>query len=123
VLDKNRMERYFGNIRYDSRIEVPNGRNYTITAIDLYNQNNYEASIDNLILARKANRYEYGLVYYYLGLCLMDINSLELAKKSFEHSIDYFFNRRMHEGINFGIEDLFSYDNNHVKREPYFAYL
>jgi hypothetical protein len=122
VLDKNRIQEYFSDIYYNSKSEVKASRDFTIKAIDLYNQKSYEASIDNLILARKANRSEYGLIYYYLGLCLMDINSLELAKRSFEHSIDYFFNRRMHEGINFGIEDLFSYDNNHVKREPYFAY-
>jgi hypothetical protein len=125
ILDKNKMEehfRYTGG--YDTDIAARNSINYTTLAIDLYNQNSYEASIENLILARKANSIRYGLVYYYLGLCLMDINLLELAERSFEYTIDYFFNRHLHWGgiSPYGEELLFSYDDNNVKREPYFAF-
>jgi hypothetical protein len=124
ILDRNNMENFFRNVYFDSEKEARNSINYTILAIDLYNQSNYEASIDNLILARKANRREYGLVYYYLGLCLMAIDSLELAERSFEHTIEFFFNRDLHWGVisPWGEELLFSCDNNNVKREPYFAF-
>jgi hypothetical protein len=121
-LDKNNLQVYFSGRYSNPEIELRASRDFIVKAIDLYNQKNYEASIDNLILARKAYPYNYGLFFYYLGLCLMDINSLELAKRSFEHAIEFFFNRKMHVGVNNSFEDLFSYDDNHVKREPYFAY-
>jgi hypothetical protein len=121
-LDKKNLQVYFSGRYSNPEIERRASRDFIVEAIDLYNQKNFEASIDNLILARKAYPHSYGLFFYYLGLCLMDINSLELAKRSFEHAIDFFFNRQMHKNVSFGIDDLFSYDDNHVKREPYFAY-
>jgi tetratricopeptide (TPR) repeat protein len=121
-LDKKNLQVYFSGRYEEWEIERKAFRDYTRKAIDFYNQKSYEASIDNLINAHKHNRTGYGLIYYYLGLCLMDINSLELAKRSFEHAIDFFFNRKMHINVSIGIDDLFSYDDNHVKREPYFSY-
>ena len=122
VLDRNSMENYFKGQYYNSEDGGRNTNTYLPRAKDFYDQKNYEASIDNLIYARKGSREGYGLVYYCLGLCLMEINSLELAKKSFNETIDYFYNRNRIDDIDYGMDDLFSYDDNGLKREPYFAY-
>jgi hypothetical protein len=125
ILDRDKMENYFKMKFYNTKDEERNIKLYLPMAIDFYNQKNYEASIDNLIYLCKENGTACGLVYYYLGLCLMDINSFELAKQSFKEAIDYFYDRN-NGGLGYTdshvIGDLFSYDNNGLKREPYFAY-
>jgi tetratricopeptide (TPR) repeat protein len=121
ILNRNNMENYFRGVYYNSDSELQNTNRLLPIAINFYNEGNYGASIDNLINARKGNRRDYGLVYYYLGLCLMDINSLELAKQSFKEAIDYFYNHALRY-IDYGMEHLFSYDYNGLGREPYFAF-
>jgi hypothetical protein len=125
ILDKSHIKIYSNDsLSWTSEGEGRRYRNYLKLALDFYNQKNYEASIDNFILARKSSKYYFGLVYYHLGVCLMDIHSFDLAKQSFNEAIKYFFNdgfipQDYARGL---IKDLFSYDNNGLIREPYFAY-
>jgi hypothetical protein len=121
ILDRNNMENFFRSVYYNSENERRNTNRLLTIAINFYNEGNYEASIDNLINARKGNRRNYGLVYYYLGLCLIEIDSLELAKQSFKEAIDYFYYAKVRQ-VDFGLEHLFSYDDNGLGREPYFAF-
>ena len=125
ILDKSHIQKYSNDhLSWRSEVEGRNYRNYLNLALDLNNKKNYEASIDNFILARKSSKYFFELVYYHLGVCLIDIHSFDLAKQSFNEAIEYFFNddflpRDYASGL---VKDLFSYDNNGLVREPYFSY-
>jgi len=125
VLDKSHIEVY-SNKKFGWTAESSGRkyRNYFNLALDFYNQKNYEACIDNLILTRKSSIYDFALIYYHLGVCLMDIQSFNLARQSFNEAIEYFFNDHFLPMDNaHGIfKDLFSFDNNGLVREPYFAY-
>jgi tetratricopeptide (TPR) repeat protein len=103
------------------------GKIYLTEALEFYNNNQYEESIDSFLYSLYYGTS--GLVYYYIGICLMDIGNYELAKGSFKMAIYYFF-EFTYERYSYDIvgirdykyDDLYSYDNNGIKREHYFSY-
>jgi tetratricopeptide (TPR) repeat protein len=99
---------------YDELLEaeLETIKKHYFLALELYNQKKYEESIDNLVLA--CQRYNcFGIIYYQLGLCLMDAGDYELAKMS--------FNRAANRGDTW-LDELYSIDANDLKREIYFSY-
>ena len=108
---RNDYEKY----EYHERANrIEDFKKYYLEGFHFYNDNNYEKAIDNYILACKV--YTYQVVYYQLGLALMAIGDFENAKNSFKKSISS-------SGTFYRpIEDLYTFDNNGLKRESYFAY-
>jgi tetratricopeptide (TPR) repeat protein len=82
-------------------------------ALELYNQKEYEKSIDNFILACKDYNC-FGIIYYQLGLCLMDAGNYDAAKIS--------FNRAADKSDEMWLDELYSIDANGLRREKYFSY-
>jgi tetratricopeptide (TPR) repeat protein len=89
-------------------------RNCYSTALDFYNKKRYEKAIDNFILACEISDGKLGMVYYQLGLCLMDFGDYDAAKMAFQCAIK--------TCDTFGMDDLYSIDNNGLRREKYFSY-
>jgi tetratricopeptide (TPR) repeat protein len=126
VFNRDSLNNLYKSRFWNSETEEKNGTHYLTLALNLYNQEKYEESIDNYILAIKADRLDLQLYYYHLGVCLMDANThfYELAKKSFQESIYYFFE----SDYNFmtykpyGRDDLYSIDDNGIRRESYFTF-
>ena len=81
-------------------------------ARDFYEKKEYDSAIEHYILACKD--YTFSIVYYHLGLCLMDAGDYENAKKAFEKSLNLYVDRYTH--------DLFTFDASDIPRETYFAY-
>ena len=109
------------DINYRNQRRSEDGKKYLAAALDFQQQEKYERAMDSYILACKD--YNFGLAYYHLGLCLMDMKDYKSARKSFEKAISLF------EFIDWddtfgdrGIDDLYTYDDNNIKRETYFAY-
>jgi tetratricopeptide (TPR) repeat protein len=108
---------------YDS---YSTGRRYFTQALELYSKNQYEESIDSFL--DSLYNCTSGLIYYYIGLCLIDIGNYELAKQSFIRAIFFFFEFTRGEGFesvglrDYAYDDLYSYDDNGLKREQYFSY-
>jgi tetratricopeptide (TPR) repeat protein len=106
---------------YNSVIADDNAKNAFAQALNFYNQNEYRQAIDSYIHACKAQTNP--LFYYHLGSCLMDVNEYELAKASFEKAIYIFENDENYPNYwGYYLNDLFTYDNNGIKRELYFSY-
>jgi tetratricopeptide (TPR) repeat protein len=81
-------------------------------ARDFYDKKEYDSAIEHYIIACKD--YTFSIVYYHLGLCLMDAGDYENAKKAFEKSLNLYVDRYTY--------DLFTLDANDIPRETYFAY-
>jgi hypothetical protein len=92
---------------------VGNIRRYYSLAMEYYKNNQYGNAIENLILA-SGDIDTFNLLYYQLGLCLMDIGDLETARMFFEKSA-----KLKHVNI---FDDLFTTDDNGLKQERYFPY-
>jgi hypothetical protein len=97
---------------FDDESKLENVKKYYSLAIGYYNQKKYETAIDNYIDACKI--YTFAIVYYQLGLCLMDAGDYETTKVVFEKSINLRGNENMEEFVTF--------DANGVERESYFSY-
>lgn len=95
----------------DPPSKMENTRRYYLLGLSFYKNKAYEKSIDNYILALK--EYEFPIIFYQLGLCLMDAGDLENAKKSFEISNDFNFSD--------GVDDFYTIDANGMKREIYYS--
>jgi tetratricopeptide (TPR) repeat protein len=100
-------------------------RNYYSKAIEFYNKMEYEKAIDNFILSCKY--YDFPIVYYQIGLCLMDIGGYDLALTSFSKSLAltpryYYYDRPYYHGRIDSGTDLYTRDNNGIRREGFFAY-
>jgi tetratricopeptide (TPR) repeat protein len=80
--------------------------------LEFYNKQDYKMAVDNFIMA--CRDFTFRIVYYQLGLCLMDTGDYENAKKSLIKSINLSIDEYTH--------DLFTYDDNDSPREIYFAY-
>jgi tetratricopeptide (TPR) repeat protein len=87
-----------------------------LLAMNHYKNNEYESAIDNFIGASNNSEFPPGIIYYQLGLCLMDSGDLETAKLAFEKAI-YFGIRPMDN-----MENTVTIDNNGIIREKYFSY-
>jgi tetratricopeptide (TPR) repeat protein len=110
VLNRDERIHYFWS---DSKTMLDNYIQYCLEGRQLYNAKEYEKAIDKYISACKIITYR--IAYYQLGLCLMDIGNYEDAEKAFEYSL------KLHSFYR-PIEHLYTYDNNGLKREYYFAY-
>jgi hypothetical protein len=97
---------------FDDKSKLENVKKYYSLAIGYYNQKNYKKAIDIYIDACKI--YTFAIVYYQLGLCLMDAGDYETAKVAFEKSIN--------AGGNGDMEEFVTFDANGVERESYFSY-
>jgi tetratricopeptide (TPR) repeat protein len=95
---------------YPSKIDEAK-HNYS-QALEFYNKRDFKTAVDNFILASKD--FTFRIVYYQLGLCLMETGDYENAKKAFKKSINLCVDEYTH--------DLFTYDNNGSPREIYYAY-
>jgi hypothetical protein len=132
VFNRNYLNGLYESRFFNSVTERGNGLNYLRLALNLYNQKRYEESIDNYIQAIKSDRLGLHLYYYYLGVCLMDADTrfYDLAKKSFQESISYFFVSSYNYGNDdaypyvrdSGRDEFYSYDDNGIRRESYFTF-
>jgi WD40 repeat protein len=105
---------------YSNNEDSISARDYYLKAMEFYNKMEYEKAIDNFILACKS--YDFPVVYYQLGLCLMDAGNYSSARTAFSKSIAlapryYYYDDRMDSGA-----DLYTHDNKGIRREGYFAY-
>jgi tetratricopeptide (TPR) repeat protein len=98
---------------FDDSSLMENSKKHYLLALDFYNQKEYEKAIDNYVLACQDYNC-FGIVYYQLGLCLMDTGNYDTAKMSFERAIHYV--------DTWWMEDFYSIDNNGIRRESYFSY-
>jgi hypothetical protein len=98
---------------FDDKSKIENVKKYYSLAIGCYNRKEYEAAIDNYIDACKI--YTFAIVYYQLGLCLMDAGDYGTAKAAFERSINL-------DRYNEDMEGFVTFDANGVERESYFSY-
>jgi tetratricopeptide (TPR) repeat protein len=106
---------------YNSEIAYSNSKSAFTQAINYYHENLYQQAIYSYIDACKS--YTSVLFYYHLGLCLMDAKEYELAKASFEKAISLFENDVYYPNhSDYYYDDLFTYDENGIKRELYFSY-
>ena len=96
----------------DNMSKVDAAKRHFALALDFYDQKEYDAAVENFILACKD--YTFSIVYYHLGLCLMDTGDYENAKRAFEKSLNLYVDTYTH--------DLFTFDVNGVPQETYFAY-
>jgi hypothetical protein len=96
----------------DDMSKVEAAKQHFALALDCYAHKEYDAAIEHLILACKD--YTFRIVYYHLGLCLMDAADYENAKRAFEKSLNLYVDTYTH--------DLFTFDANDVPQETYFAY-
>jgi tetratricopeptide (TPR) repeat protein len=98
---------------FDDIILLGWSEDWYLTALEFYNKKEYEKAIDNYVLACKYYNC-FGIVYYQLGLCLMDAGDYETAKISFKRAIYY--------SDTMWMEDFYSIDTNGIRRESYFSY-
>jgi len=96
----------------DDMSKVAAARQHFALGRDFHDQKEYDAAIGNFILACKD--YTFRIVYYHLGLCLMDATDYENAKRAFEKSLNLYVDQYTY--------DLFTFDANGVPQETYFAY-
>jgi tetratricopeptide (TPR) repeat protein len=98
---------------FDDSSLLENSIKYYRLALDFYNQKKYEKAIDNYALACQDYNC-FGIVYYQLGLCLMDAGDYGAAKLSFNRAANY--------SDTMWLNELYSIDANGLRRETYFSY-
>lgn len=106
ILDK-KYSKNEGNYSY-----IDNAKEYYLMSLEYHKNDDHEKAIDNLIIANRVHLF--GITYYQLGMCLLDIGDFENAEISFNKALDTMvYDRQM--------EDQYTFDNNGMERENYFA--
>jgi tetratricopeptide (TPR) repeat protein len=95
---------------YPSKIDE--AKNNYLQALEFFNKKDYKKAVDNFIMA--CRDFTFKIVYYQLGLCLMNTDDYDNARKAFLKSLNLSIDEYTH--------DLYTYDDNNSPRELYFAY-